>query len=135
MLYITLDILNNNVDLSSLNNTHIVLIPKINNPKHTQDFKPISFCNVIFKIIKKTTANRLKNVLLDIIHIIESAIVLRRLSIDNTLITFETFHSIKQRRKGTKDYFALKLNMSKTYNRVEWNFFEGMVCKMGFLNA
>lgn len=60
VLQTVLAILNNNMDPSFINNTHIILIPKIENPKTTRDYRPISLCNVIFKLVTKTLTNRLK---------------------------------------------------------------------------
>ena len=58
-----LDFLNNGNMLLDINHTNIVLIPKVKNPKRMSDFKPISLCNVIYKIISKVLANRLKQIL------------------------------------------------------------------------
>jgi len=55
-----LEFLNNGHMLLTLNHTHIVLIPKIKNPIKMSDYRPITLCNVIYKIIAKVLANRLK---------------------------------------------------------------------------
>ena len=55
-----LDFLNNGNMLPEINHTNIVLIPKVKDPKKMSDFRPISLCNVIYKIIFKVLANRLK---------------------------------------------------------------------------
>ena len=62
-----LDFLNDGILLPALNHTDIVLIPKVKNPEKMSDFRPISLCNVIYKIISNVLANRLKQVLPDII--------------------------------------------------------------------
>ena len=62
-----LEFLNNGHMMPELNHTHIVLIPKIKNPAKMFDFRPISLCIVIYKIIAKVLANRLKQVLPHII--------------------------------------------------------------------
>ena len=55
-----LDYLHSGVMGPDINHTNIVLIPKIKSPKRMSDFRPISLCNVIYKIISKVLANRLK---------------------------------------------------------------------------
>ncbi|OMP11477.1 reverse transcriptase [Corchorus capsularis] len=62
-----LDFLNNGVDLPDVNHTNIVLIPKVDNPGTMRDYRPITLCNVIFKIVSKAIANRLKLVLPSVI--------------------------------------------------------------------
>ena len=58
-----LDFLNSSLMLLEINYTHIVLIPKIKVPKKILDYRPISLYNVIYKIISKVLANRLKFIL------------------------------------------------------------------------
>lgn len=90
-----LDILNNNKSIEEWNNTNIVLIPKVNNPKNVSDFWPISLCNVNYKIVTKTLANRLKGVLKDIISPTQSVFIQGRLISDNILVRHECLHAIR----------------------------------------
>lgn len=53
-----LEILNNGEDVSPLNHTHVVLIPKVNNPMNLYNFRLISLYNVIYKLIAKVIANQ-----------------------------------------------------------------------------
>lgn len=54
---------------SALNYTYIVLIPKVSQPKKITEFRPISLCNVIYKLVSKAIANQIKPILNMIISI------------------------------------------------------------------
>ncbi|KAK2655696.1 hypothetical protein Ddye_008748 [Dipteronia dyeriana] len=95
------------------------------------DFHPISLCRVIYKIIAKTISNRLRGVLGQIISETQCAFIPSRMISDNMIMGFECLHILKK-RKRKKGSLALKLDMSKAYDRVEWCFVEQMMIKMGF---
>ena len=108
---------------SKLNNTFIKSIPKIKYLIVMKDLKLISPCNMVYKLISKVLVNRLKKVLSIVIHSSQSAFVPYCLITDNAIITFNIFDSMKHRLQYKRGFMALKLNMSKDYDKMEWNFF------------
>lgn len=116
----------------ALNETYICLIPKAKCPQKVTKFRPISLCNVIYKIMSKVLANRLKKILPEVISEAQSAFVPRRQITNNVFVAFEMMHCISMRKKGKKRLMAVKLDMSKAYNRVEWRYLQEIMRKMGF---
>ncbi|CAJ2659660.1 unnamed protein product [Trifolium pratense] len=117
---------------SSLNETNICLIPKCESPITMKDFRPISLCNVLYKMVSKVLANRLKLVIEKCISEEQSAFVEGRSIIDNALIAIEIIHALKRRTRGAKGELALKIDISKAYDKVEWSFLKGVLMRMGF---
>ena len=115
-----------------VNSTSIVLIPKIANPSKLSDYRPISLCNVIYKVISKCLVNRLRPLLDDLISPEHSAFIPGRMITDNALIAFECIHYIKQEKDPTKSFCAYKLDLSKAYDRVDWVYLRQMMQKLGF---
>jgi len=72
-----------------LNHTNVVLIPKMSHPSNLADFRLISLCNVVYKLITKTITSRLKNMLPSIISETQSAFTPGRLITDNILVSYE----------------------------------------------
>lgn len=95
-----------------VNYTFMALIPKKHKPDHMSDFRPIALCNVVYKLISKVLANRLKKILPDIITANQSAFVPGRLITDNVRVAFELLHYMKN-LKQVGGCMALKLDMSK----------------------
>ncbi|KAA3478112.1 reverse transcriptase [Gossypium australe] len=129
-----LAILNGQFELEDINKTRLVLIPKVDKPINMTQFRPISLCNVLYKIIAKVLVNCMSDMLGDCINETQGAFIPGRLISDNILIAYEILHSLKMKKNGKKGHFALKLDMSKAYDRVEWDFLAGMMTALGFHN-
>ena len=128
-----LNILNEGASLVNINKTHIILVPKTKDPRNIKLFRPISLCNVIYNIVSKVLVNRLKCVLPKCINESQSAFVLGRLITNNVLVAYELIHTLKLKKRGKKGALALKLDMSKAYDQVEWHFIDKMMHKWGFI--
>lgn len=115
-----------------LNDTNITLIPKCDNPISMKDLRPISLCNVLYKIVAKALANRMKLVLPKLIAENQSAFVKGRAITDNVIVAFEALHFMKQKTRGKVGDVALKIDISKAYDRIDWGFLERIMIKMGF---
>lgn len=64
----------------------------------------------------------------------QSAFVPNRLITDNIIIGYECLHKIKHSKGKNKGLVALKLDISKTYDRVEWSFLRHTMERLGFSN-
>lgn len=93
------------------------------------DLRPISLCNIVYKIIFKVPANRLKQIIDSLISDRQSAFVPGRLITNNIMVAFEVMHYMKRKIKGKDIWMALKLDMSKAFDRVEWKFLEAVLRK------
>ncbi|XP_048611438.1 uncharacterized protein LOC125585795 [Brassica napus] len=115
-----------------LNDTNICLIPKTTKPNEMTKFRPISLCNVSYKIVSKVLCQRLKKVLPQRISETQSAFVAGRQITDNIMIAQEMFHALRTKPGGRVKRMAIKTDMSKAYDRMEWSFIEAVMRKMGF---
>ncbi|KAH1122316.1 hypothetical protein J1N35_005476 [Gossypium stocksii] len=97
-----LEVLNGRVEFGEINKTHLVLIPKVDKPKNLSQFRPISLCNVLYKIIAKVLVNRMSPYLDGCIDEAQGAFIPGRQISDNTLIAYEVQFSLKMKKKGKK---------------------------------
>ena len=117
---------------SGLNDTHIRMISKGGGPRFVADYRPIALCNVYYKIISKLLTRRLQPILSKLISENQSAFVPDRAISDNVLITHEVLHFLKTSSASKHCSMAVKTDMSKAYDRLEWKFIEMVLSRLGF---
>eukprot|EP00253_Pinus_taeda_P013888 PITA_13888 len=115
--------------LKSLNSTFITLVPKVEEANTPEKFRPIALCNVIYKIISKVIANRLKLILPGIISQEQSGYVEGRQILDNIFLAQEMIHSLHSRKVAG---MLLQLDLSKAYDKVSWTYLEAILKAFGF---
>lgn len=104
-----------------VNETFITLIPKVDSVSNIRNFRPISLCNVTYKIITKILEQRLRPVMSQLVNPCQSNFIPNRQSRDNIVIAQEIFHSIRF-NKGKMGWMAIKIDMEKAHDRLQWSF-------------
>ncbi|KAK4384289.1 hypothetical protein Sango_3075800 [Sesamum angolense] len=106
--------------LKQINTTLLALIPKVNMPTYVSDYRPISYCNVLYKAITKIIVKRLQRVLPLLIDYSQNAFVPGRSISNNILLAQELLAGYNQTR--LPDRCTLKVDIQKAYDSVEWDF-------------
>ncbi|XP_021729774.1 uncharacterized protein LOC110696729 [Chenopodium quinoa] len=116
--------------LKKWNQSLLVLIPKVKAPELATYFRPISLFNTVYKCVSKCLVNRLKPILSSLISENQHAFILGRYMEDNIILSHELMHLINL-RKGS-NFTAVKIDMSKAYDRVDWLFLMKVLQAYGF---
>ncbi|XP_026416598.1 uncharacterized protein LOC113312041 [Papaver somniferum] len=114
-----------------LNKTYIALIPKKSNPVSIKEYRPISLCNFVMKIITKILTNRIRPMLDKIISENQHTFLAGRSIFDSTVIYNEIIHSFKS-KKGEKGWMAFKMDFDKAYDRISWALIAKLRSCIGF---
>lgn len=111
--------------------SNLVLIPKMEDATKVTQFRPISVCNVIYRVISKVLARRMRPHLAGLISINQGAFVLGHLISDNVILLREALHSFNQ--KGYKRAnFCFKADLSKAFDRMDWQYLQDLLLLYGF---
>jgi hypothetical protein len=111
------------------NATFIALIPKLDKPTSFDDFRPISLCNCIYKIISKVISRRLKDILSRHISLEQFGFLKGRQIHEAIGVSQEGLHSLKSKKlKGA----VIKIDLSKDFDRVNWLYIRMLLIHLGF---
>ncbi|XP_026379639.1 uncharacterized protein LOC113274477 [Papaver somniferum] len=113
------------------NKTYLSLIPKTDNAMCHVDFRPIGLCNTVYKIISKIIADRIKPHLKHLISPYQTSFVPGGDIHDNIIVAHEMIHTMKH-KEGYSGTMALKLDLSKAFDRIEWSFLLRFLRQFGF---
>lgn len=136
---IHLDIFNAVLDFFKLStlpraytSSFLVLIPHgaVEKAKAIKDFRPISLCNLIYKIIARLFNDRLASILPLIISENQGAFVKGRNILENISLAQELTQEFNRKCYGHN--VIIKLDMGKAYDRLEWDFLFQVLLRFGF---
>ncbi|KAL9686472.1 hypothetical protein QQ045_023932 [Rhodiola kirilowii] len=120
----------NGIMPDGINSAYLALIPKVNNASMPADFRPISCCNVLYKIVSTLLANRLKPVLDYLVDQSQAAFVKGRNIANNISLVQELL--CKYNRKHLSKRCMLKIDITKAYDMVDWSFLKTILGLFGF---
>ncbi|GJS74599.1 RNA-directed DNA polymerase, eukaryota [Tanacetum coccineum] len=114
---------------SGCNLSFIALIPKNQEAKVVQNFRPISLIGNMYKIIAKVLANRLSFVISSLISEVQSAFVSNRQILDGPFILNEPLSWCKYKKHKA---MVFKVDFKKAFDSVRWDYLDDVLAKFGF---
>lgn len=114
-----------------VNSTILALVPKRVDSMEMKDYRPIACCNVLYKVVSKIVANRLKMLLPRIITETQSAFIQGRLLMENVLLASELVKGYH--KDGVSPRCVMKIDIAKAFDSVQWEFVLKSLKVLGFL--
>lgn len=106
--------------------SNLNLIPKTENASKVTEFRPISVCNVLYKVNSKLIAKRIRPFISSLISNCQSAFVPGRDISENVILLREVLHSFKSNDYKNSE-FCLKVDLSKAFDRMNWDYLESLL--------
>ncbi|XP_037418890.1 uncharacterized protein LOC119283440 [Triticum dicoccoides] len=119
------------LNLESINEGFITLIPKVYSPETVNDFRPITLLNCCLKVITKLLANRLQKIILKIVHHNQYGFIKRRTIQDCLAWAFEYIH---QFQTSKQKIVLLKLDFAKAFDTIQHGAMLQIMKHMGFID-
>ncbi|XP_062103908.1 uncharacterized protein LOC133815033 [Humulus lupulus] len=111
-------------------NTSLSLIPKVDTPNRAVDFRPIAYCSTLYKFVSKFLCSRLAKVLPFLVHPNQGAFIQGRSIAHNVLICQDIIKHY--RRSSISPRCAIKVDISKAYDTIDWRFIEDLLKALCF---
>ncbi|GAU48536.1 hypothetical protein TSUD_282880 [Trifolium subterraneum] len=107
----------------------LALIPKKDHPQQLSDYRPICLIGILYKLLSKVLAARLKKVMGKLISTCQSAFLPGRQILDGVVALNEIIDLAKRRKDRC---LLFKVDFERAYDTISWNYLESMMLKMGF---
>jgi hypothetical protein len=117
------------LDIYRLNFALITIIPKENEARTMNKFRPIGLLNCSYKIFTKVLTSRIGGVIDRLISSNQTTFIKGRFILESVVTAHETLHSVYH---GKEKGFVLKLDYEKAYDKVNWQFLLEVLRKSGF---
>ncbi|XP_061342609.1 uncharacterized protein LOC133288807 [Gastrolobium bilobum] len=117
-------------DITRINDTLLIIVPKVDKPERVEQLRPIALCNVLYKIITKTIVNRLKPFMNKLISPFQTSFVPGRVIHDNVIVAQEMTHTMN-RMTGKKAIMSIKIDLVKAYDKLSWTFVNKVLTEVG----